>query len=155
MQLSETVVRNYEGFSNQGKSVATSTLILYNFRRAFHVLKLNLIMCSGQSSQVSQNMALKKKQQHTWSSRLVQCSGCCWTIQLFLLQSITPFCSECCMLRLSSEEHFALLVLLKRKKSPKSYADVNKPASCSYQHTCFASRWEILLSENPRNFQKI
>lgn len=71
--------------------------------------------------------ALKNKQ-HTWSSRLVQCSGCCWTIQLFLLQSITPFCSECCMLRLSSEEHFALLVLLKRKKRPKSYADINKPA---------------------------
>lgn len=66
------------------------------------------------------NMVLKNKQQHTWSIRLVQCSGCCWTIQLFLLQSITPFCSECCMLRLSSEEHFALLVLLKRKKkAPK------------------------------------
>lgn len=61
IQLSGTVVRNYEGFSNQGKSVATSTLVLYNFRKAFHLLKLNLIMCSGQSSQVSQNMALKKK----------------------------------------------------------------------------------------------
>lgn len=86
------------------------------------------------------NMVLKNKQQHTWSIRLVQCSGCCWTIQLFLLQSITPFCSECCMLRLSSEEHFALLVLLKRKKkSPESYAEVNKPASFSYQHTCFTS----------------
>lgn len=111
------MVRNYEGLSNQGKST-TSTLILYHFRSTFHLLKLNLSMCSGQSSQVSQNIILKNEDQHTWSSRLVQCSGCCWTIQLFLLQSITPFCSECCMLRLSSEEHFALLVLLKRKKKP-------------------------------------
>lgn len=119
IQLSQTVVRNYGGFSNQGKSAATSTLSLYNFRSTFHLLKLNLTMCHGQSSQVSWNMALKNEQQHTWSSRLVQCSGCCWTIQLFLLQSITPFCSECWMLRLSSEEHFALLVLLKRKRKPQ------------------------------------
>lgn len=111
---------------------------LYDFSRALHLLKLNLIMCSGQSSQMSQNIALKKKQQHTWSSRFVQCSGCCWTIQLFLLQSITPFCSECCMLRLSSEEHFALLVLLKGRN--RSYANMNKLGGFSYQH--FASCWE-------------
>lgn len=100
-------------------------------------------MCSGQSCQVSQNTALKKKQKRTWSSRFVQCSGCCWTMQLFLLQSITPFCSECCMLRLSSEEHFALLVLLKGKNT--SYANMNKFAGFLTNIHIFASCWETAV----------
>ena len=146
-----------ENFSNEGKSLATwtSTLIC-TILAGLNLFKPNLIMCSRQSSQVSQNIALEKKQQHTWSSRFVQCSGCCWTIQLFLLQSITPFCSECCMLRLSSEEHFALLVLLKRKKTKARPMWTNLQAFLTNIHI-FASCWEtgILLSENPRNYQKI